>query len=126
MGGFNDIRDVAASPTATFLDVIRFWADRTPDAPALLTEPGGALSYRELIGEIEATGTALHTCGFGRGDRIAVVHPGGADMATAVMGIWSHATVIPLSPRHRLGEYSLYLRAHREHYRRLRESLGIF
>ena len=41
--------------------------------------------------------------------RVAIVHPGGADMAAAVMGIWSYATAAPLNPDHTVGEFAVYL-----------------
>lgn len=104
------IQDVAASNPATFYDVLRFWVARTPDAPAFLTETGCALSYSALITEIDKIGTVLNACGFGRHDRIAIIHPGGPSLATAILGIWSHATVVPLSPTYRLAEYAIYLR----------------
>ena len=105
-----DIRDVTASATATYYDVIRHWASRTPDAPALLAEDGGGLTYRALLSAIDELGASLNACGFGRGDRIAIVHPGGADLTTAILGIWSRATAVPLSPQLRLGELAVYLR----------------
>ena len=106
----DDIRDLAAGAPATFYDVIRFWAARTPDAPALLYESGAALSYNALVAAIDGVGAALNECGFGRGDRIAVIHPGGADLATAILGIWSYATAVPLSSQLKLGELAVYLR----------------
>lgn len=110
MSGDDDIRAVAASKPATFRDVLRFWADRTPDAPAFFAESGRALPFSALLPLVDGIGAALNACGFGRGDRIAVVHPGGVNLATATLGIWGHATVIPLSPKYRLGEYAVYLR----------------
>lgn len=105
-----DIRALTASAPATYYEVIRFWAARTPDAPALLAEAGAALTYRALLSAIDGIGAALNEHGFGRGDRIAIVHPGGADLATAILGIWSRATAVPLSPQLRLGELAVYLR----------------
>jgi oxalate---CoA ligase len=106
----DDIGAAAASNPATFRDVLRFWADRTPDAPAFLTESGSGLPFSALLPLVDGIGAALNACGFGRGDRIAVVHPGGINLATATLGVWGHATVVPLSPKHRLGEYAVYLR----------------
>jgi len=110
MLGDNDIQSVVASAPGTFHDVLRFWAKRTPDAPAFLTETGVALRFNDVLDRIEEIGASLNARGFGRGDRIAVIHPGGVDLAVAIVGIWSHATVIALSPTQQLGEYATYLR----------------
>ena len=80
MDYFRDLRAVAASAPATFRDVLHYWADRTPDAPAVLTESGGAVSFADLATLTDEIGMALNARGFGRGDRIVLVHPGGAEM----------------------------------------------
>ena len=46
-----DIRDVTASATATYDDVIRHWAARTPDAPALWPKTAAAVTYRPLLSD---------------------------------------------------------------------------
>ncbi|MGD8810796.1 MAG: AMP-binding protein, partial [Gammaproteobacteria bacterium] len=110
MAQITDIAALEASHPETFHDVLRFWADRSPDAPALMSETAEPLSYAELLRVIGDVGAALNGRGFGRGDRIAIVHPGGIDLAAALVALWSHSTVIPLGPKLRLGEYAMYLR----------------
>lgn len=105
-----DVCDVPASTPDTFYDVIRFWAARMPDAPAFLSETGDAWTYSALVAAIDRIGTSLNAAGFGRKDRIAIIHSGGAVLAAAILGVWSHATAIPLSPDLRLGELAVYFR----------------
>lgn len=95
---------------ATMYDVVRHWAQLTPDAPALLADGQEALSYRGLLQSIDAIGAALNAFGIGRNDRVAILHPGGAEMATAIMGIWCHAAAAPLNPAFTVGEFAVYLR----------------
>ena len=105
-----EIQALSAAAPETFQDVLRFWAERTPDAPVYLAESGDMLTFSGILDRIDEIGAALDACGFGRGDRIAVIHPGGIDLATAMVGLWCHATVAPLSPGLRLGEYAMYFR----------------
>ena len=107
---FDDLREIAAGTPATFHDVIRFRAARTPDAPAFLTEAAGALPYGAVLSAVDSIGASLNACGYGRNDRIAIIHPGGVDLATTILGIWSHATAVPLSSQLRLGELAVHIR----------------
>lgn len=105
-----DIPQVTENSPRTFHDMLRFRAAQTPDAPVFLTETGSSLSFTDILALIDGIGASLNGLGYGRGDRIAVIHPGGIDLATAIVGLWSHATVIPLAPNFQLGEYAMYLR----------------
>lgn len=106
--------DTSVLPTpqrfGTMYDVVRHWANETPHGPALLQHGRNPLTYRDLLLSIDAIGSTLNGWGFGRNDRIAVVHPGGRDMAAAILGIWSYATPVPLNPDNTLGEFAIQLR----------------
>jgi acyl-CoA synthetase (AMP-forming)/AMP-acid ligase II/thioesterase domain-containing protein/acyl carrier protein len=95
---------------ATMYEAVRHWARLTPDAPALLAEGRAPLTYGALLRTVDAIGAALRGAGIGRNRRVALLHPGGADMAAATLGIWSHATAAPLNPSYTLGEIAVYLR----------------
>ncbi|MCG8544703.1 MAG: AMP-binding protein, partial [Alphaproteobacteria bacterium] len=100
-------------PAASFgsmYEVVRDWAARTPEAPAILFGAGQAYCYRDLLSRIDSIGRQLNGLGFGRGDRIAFVHPGGSEMALSILGLWSYATVIPMNPNCTIGEVALHLR----------------
>lgn len=106
--------DMRAQPApqqfGTMYDVVRHWADKNPNCPALLRHGSASLTYGDLLGSIDAMGATLNSWGFGRNDRIAIVHPGGRDMAAAILGIWSYATPVPLNPESTLGEFAIQLR----------------
>lgn len=102
--------DARSQSFGTMYDVVRHWANLTPDAPVLVADGRAPLSYRDLLVSIDSTGAALNSFGIGRNDRLAVVHPGGRDMALAILGIWSYATPVPLNPGYTLAEFTNQMR----------------
>ncbi|MDH3700373.1 MAG: non-ribosomal peptide synthetase [Alphaproteobacteria bacterium] len=90
-------------------EIVRYWADTTPDAPAIAASGLSPLTYHGLLGVIDEIGGALSASGLGRGNRVAIVHSGGAGMAAAIMGISSYATAVPLNPKLTAGEFAVYL-----------------
>jgi len=93
----------------TICETIRWWAGRNPEAPAFLAEDRSPLTYDALAELIADFGRALNASGYGRGDRIGIVHSGGAAMATTVLGVASCATVVPLSAAYTVGEFAIHL-----------------
>jgi acyl-CoA synthetase (AMP-forming)/AMP-acid ligase II/thioesterase domain-containing protein/acyl carrier protein len=83
----------------TICDVFRRWSEVQPDAPALIEEGNAPLTYGTLVAGMDEIRGTLNSSGFGRGNRIAVVHSGGVDMAFILFGIMSGATAVPLDPR---------------------------
>jgi oxalate---CoA ligase len=96
-----------ATPTNadTICDVICRWAELQPDAPAFISENKAPLTYGALAELIRDFRQTINESGFGRGDRFAIVHPGGADMAAALFGIVGCATAVPLNPRNTAKEF---------------------
>lgn len=94
----------------TVFEAIRRWAERLPDAPALVAEGRPPMTYGALAAAAAEFQRALNASGFGRGDRIAMVHPGGVDMALALVGVWSCATAVPLNPDYTTGELAIHFR----------------
>lgn len=82
----------------TIGDVIRRWAEIQPDAAAFVSENQAPLTYRALARTIDDVRDTLNKSGFGRGDRIAIVHPGGADMATILLGVMDACVAVPVDP----------------------------
>jgi len=97
----------------TVCDVIRRWAEIQPDALAFIEENRQPLTYRALVDAMEGVRTDLNKAGFGRGDRIALVHPGGQPMAPLILGIVSCATLLPLNPNQTTEEFEVQLRDRR-------------
>ncbi|AMM23759.1 class I adenylate-forming enzyme family protein [Variovorax sp. PAMC 28711] len=66
--------------------VVRPWADRTPDAPALL-EGEHSLTYGELAEAISAVGEWLRSHGVRAGDRVMVVGENSMALAVLILSI---------------------------------------
>jgi acyl-CoA synthetase (AMP-forming)/AMP-acid ligase II len=80
-----------------------------PDAPAIGAPDRPWLSHAGLAAQAQATRTALHAAGVGRGDRVAIVLPNGPEMAAAFVGIAQTAVTAPLNPAYKRDEFDFYL-----------------
>lgn len=83
----------------------------SPDAAALLTPDGQAISYRSLWGNIVAIGKLLHNAGVGRDEVVAVLAPQGLTQAISVVGTLGYCACAPLQPRTVLEEVQRSLRS---------------
>jgi len=97
------------SISQTICDVIRHWAERNPNKPAFVAEGQAPLTYGALTQLMDDFRETLNASGFGRGDRIAIVHPGGAEMAATIIGVEGCTTAVPLNPAYTVGEFAIYL-----------------
>lgn len=79
------------------------------DAPAFAAPGSEALTYDGLRKLVAETIIALNAFGIGRGDRVAIVLPNGATMASAFLAIASGAVTAPLNPAYRAEEFEFYL-----------------
>ena len=82
---------------------------QAPASTALLTPGGVPLPYAKLHQLIAQTTLALNSMGIGRGDRVAIVLPNGAEMATAFIAVASACTAAPLNTAYRADEFEFYL-----------------
>ena len=101
---------VAESISQTICDVIRHWAERDPDKPALVAESQAPLTYGALAQLMDDFRETLNASGFGRGERVGIVHPGGAEMAATIIGVAGCTTAVPLNPAYTVGEFAIHLR----------------
>lgn len=78
-GGVPDryLRSAAAPAPRTLIDVLRATAAAHPQAAAL-DDGAAALTYAELLAEVDATAAWLAGLGIGRGDRLGVRLPSGS------------------------------------------------
>jgi len=68
------------------------------------------LTYGGLREHVERTAAGLNRLGIGRNDRVALVLPNGAEMATAFVAVAAAgATAAPLNPGYRADEFEFYL-----------------
>ncbi|HEX8280387.1 MAG TPA: AMP-binding protein, partial [Chthoniobacterales bacterium] len=94
----------------TIAEVLRVRRERMPDAPALLAPGRETLTWHELWAQVGYVADALTRFGVTRNDRVAVILPDGPEMASAFLGISACATVAPLNPSYRAGDFDFYLR----------------
>lgn len=86
----------------TAFDLVWLSAERNPDQMALVDDrTDRALTYRQLIEEIETVAAGLAARGIGAGTRVATVLPGSFDHAIAVLALQRLAAV-PALINHRL------------------------
>jgi acyl-CoA synthetase (AMP-forming)/AMP-acid ligase II len=81
----------------TIPDALAFWAEQTPDAPALI-KPGDAVTtYADLCLGAFALAESLDRAGFGRDDRVVLLVPEGPALAVSMLGTMSAAVAVPLA-----------------------------
>lgn len=96
------------SPEPTLWDVLRQHADAQSDTPAILAPGRQSLTFNGLAERVVGIKARLNELGIGRGDRVAVALPNGADTAVCFIAIAACATYVPLNPalnRHELEKH---------------------
>ena len=93
----------------TIPEALAFWAERTPDAPALITPGGPAITYGVLHRRANAQADSLRRDGIGRGDRVVLLMPEGAELAAVLLGTMSAAIAVPVNAALREGELASVL-----------------
>src|ERR1700733_13177448 len=81
------------------------WRGAASTGFAVLAPGRTPLTHAGLFSLTEQTRDALHRCGVGRNDRVAIVLPNGPEMAVAFLAIGAVATSAPLNPGYRLNEF---------------------
>lgn len=85
------------------------WAERTPDALAILAPGRLSLTYGRLWQHVDEVVQALRAMGMRHSDRIALVLPNGPELAVALLAVAAGATCAPLNPAYSTNEYTFYL-----------------
>ncbi|MEX2453144.1 MAG: acyl--CoA ligase [Rhodospirillaceae bacterium] len=94
------------SDYTTIRELLNSGAD---DAPAIGAPERPVLGYAGLRALSDATVARLNELGIGRNDRVAIVLPNCAEMASAFITIGCGATTAPLNPAYREDEFDFYL-----------------
>lgn len=81
----------------------------SPTATCLSATNSAPLSYNQLRALSQYVQTQLNGVGIGRNDRVALVLPNGAEMATAFITVAASCTSAPLNPAYRADEFEFYL-----------------
>ncbi len=87
-------------PGSTLACPVRAQARQRPEAPAVLGEVGGAISYAALDGRVTAAARQMQTASVAAGDRVALYGPPDADYLAALWALLRlGAVACPLSTR---------------------------
>ena len=92
----------------TVRDLVRHWADETPNASAIVSLEGDALTYAELAALIDTGATAIRRRSVAAHDRVAIVLPNGPPMAVAFLATNAVAAAAPLNPGLTEAEFRYY------------------
>ena len=92
----------------TIFSILTDCVERAGEAVAILAPDRKPLTYSRLREQIGYVVEVLNRKGIGRGDRVAVVLPGGPDLATVSLGVLAGATVAPLNPEYKVTEFEYY------------------
>jgi len=87
--------------------LIRDQSKKRPEGPAILSPGKKTLDYHQLYRQIYSTALQSTRLGIRPQERLAVVLPNGAEMATAFLEISSVCTCAPLNPAYTVDEYKL-------------------
>lgn len=93
----------------TIPKALAFWAEFTPDAPALITPGRPAITYGVLHHRANALADSLRQCGIGQADRVVLLMPEGVELAVALLGTMSAAIAVPVNAALREAELDVVL-----------------
>ncbi|RLB63541.1 MAG: AMP-dependent synthetase, partial [Deltaproteobacteria bacterium] len=81
-------------------------AERAPESIALETFGHHSLSFRGLLRHVHYINNCLQALSIERSDRVAIVLPGGIEMAVVLAGVSASAVCAPLNPGFQLKEFA--------------------
>ena len=105
----NEIRAINNSEDLSVRSLLEGWAERIPDAVALVAPGRMPLTYGRLWKHIEIVVQSLRSVGVARHDRVAIVLPQCPEMVTAFLAVAAGASSAPLNPAYRVNEFEFYL-----------------
>ncbi len=97
------------SPNLCIYQLLEAQAEATPDAIAITAPARAPLTYSRLCQHINRTVETLNAMNLSRNERVAIVLPNGAEMASAFIALSAGATIAPLNPNYRREEFDFYL-----------------
>ena len=93
----------------TIHQVLRAWADATPQAIAIASPGHKPITYLQLLNQVDSIVKSLSEMGITRQDRLAIVLPNSIEMAAIFLGVSCVAISAPLNPAYREKEIEFYL-----------------
>src|SRR5689334_2305546 len=101
----------AVAVGSTIGEIVDHWGRVAPAAPAIAARNRKDLSYRELARLTDGIAAQLQHAGFGRDSRLAVVHRGGAEALTTVLGVVKRSIAVPISNEYSAQEFASHFDA---------------
>ena len=80
-----------------------------PGAACIVSAAGDALTWQQLLAQLERTRAALRALGLGANDRVAIVLANGPTLAVAFLTVAACAACAPLNPAYGVDELVFYL-----------------
>jgi len=96
---------------STIGEVVDYWGRAAPAAPAIAARNRKDMSYGELARLTDTIATQLQHAGFGPDSRLAVVHRGGAEALTTVLGVVKRSIAVPVSNEYSAHEFGSHFDA---------------
>ena len=93
----------------TVYQLLRAWAEETPEAIAIASPGNEPITYSQLVNQVNFIIKSLTEMGIARNDRIAIVMPNSAEMIAVFLGICCTAISAPLNPRYTKQEIFSFL-----------------
>jgi acyl-CoA synthetase (AMP-forming)/AMP-acid ligase II/acyl carrier protein len=93
----------------TIYQLLRAWAEETPEAIAIASPGNEPITYSQLVNQVNFIIKSLTEMGIARNDRIAIVMPNSAEMIAVFLGICCTAISAPLNPLYTEQEIYFYL-----------------
>ncbi|MET0500477.1 MAG: AMP-binding protein, partial [Candidatus Binatia bacterium] len=93
----------------TIYQLLRAWAQDTPEAIALAAPGHAAITYERLLNQIDAVAKSLREVGIDHDHRIVMVLPNGIELAAMFLGVSCSAISVPLNPACQENEIESYL-----------------
>src|SRR5215213_6387676 len=91
--------DQLPATVTSHLEAIGWWAQRTPEAPALLGPGMAPVTYGELAGVLAGMAQQLRHYGVGPQDRVALLLPDAPLAAALLLGVAGAAIAVALNPQ---------------------------
>src|SRR5262249_20844249 len=96
---------------STIGEVVDYWGRVAPASPAIAARNRKEMSYGELAALTDSIAAQLQHAGFGPDSRIGVVHRGGAEALTTVLGVVKRSIVLPISIEYSAPEFASHFDA---------------
>jgi acyl-CoA synthetase (AMP-forming)/AMP-acid ligase II/acyl carrier protein len=96
---------------STIGEAVDYWGRAEPAAPAIAARNRKDMSYGELALLTDSIAAKLQHAGFGPDSRLAVVHRGGAEALTTVLGVVKRSIAIPISNEYSAHEFGRHFDA---------------